>query len=96
MKKSILIVAIVLGVLAGTLFADVFTLVGMINNGELPGVTHGDILPLIFTLLAEDSEYAAATVGNILMGLLFAGLGVFALLRKTGKDVSGTKFVDLK
>ena len=32
---------------------------------------------------------------NVLMGLLFAGIGVFSLLRKTGKAVSGTKVVDL-
>lgn len=94
-KVLILILAIIFGVLVGTLAADVFTLAGMINNGELPGFTYGDILPLIFMLLAEDSEYMGATVSNVLMGLLFAALGVFSLLRKTGKAVSGTKFVDL-
>ena len=47
-------------------------------------------------LLMEDPEYRAAVITNILMGLLFAGLGVFALLRKTSKDVADTKFVDLK
>lgn len=94
-KVLILIIAIIFGVLLGTLTADVITLAGMINNGELPGFTYGDILPAIFMLLAEDSEYASATLSNILMGLLFAALGVFALLRKTGKDVAGTKFVKL-
>ena len=29
------------------------------------------------------------------MGVLFAGLGAFAHLRKTGKQVSGDKFVEL-
>lgn len=95
-KVLILIIAIVFGVLLGTLTADVMTLGGMIAGGELPGFTYGDILPLIFALFAEDAEYASGTVSNILMGLLFAALGVFALLRKTGKAVSGTKFVDLK
>ena len=46
-------------------------------------------------LLAEDAEYARATLSNVLMGLLFAALGVFALLRKTGREVADTKFVDL-
>jgi hypothetical protein len=30
------------------------------------------------------------------MGLLFAGLGVFALLRKTGKEAAGTKVIELE
>ena len=95
-KVLILILAIVFGVLLGTLTADVITLAGMISGGELPGYTYGDILPMIFLLLTEEAEYASATMSNILMGLLFAALGVFALLRKTGKAVADTKFVDLK
>ena len=94
-KVLILILAIVFGVLFGTLLADVITLGGMIAGGELPGFGFGDILPLIFMLLAEDAEYARATLSNVLMGLLFAALGVFALLRKTGREVADTKFVDL-
>lgn len=95
-KIAILIVVIVLGVLAGTFAADVITLVGMINGGELPGIVYGDIPALILYLLAEDSEYLAATLSNCGMGLLFAGLGVFALLRAASKKVSGTKVTDLK
>lgn len=94
-KVLILILAIVFGVLFGTLLADVITLGGMITGGELPGFTYGDILPLIFVLLAEDAEYARAILSNVLMGLLFAALGAFALLRKTRRDVADTKFVDL-
>ncbi len=93
-KVLILIIAIILGVLLGTILADVITLVGMINNGELY-LDYGDILPVIFELLANDSEYAGAVASNICMGLLFAGLGVFALLKKAGKSVAGTKFTYL-
>jgi hypothetical protein len=91
-KVAILALVIILGVLAGTVAADVFTLAGMISRGELPGFVYGDILPLMVYLLEEDPEYAGATLSNILTGLLFAALGVWALLRKTGKEVSGTKF----
>lgn len=94
-KVLILIIAVILGVLLGTLAADVMTIASMIRGGELPGIAYGDILPLIFYMLLEDAEYAGATMSNILMGLLFAALGVFALLRKTNKDVSGTKFTYL-
>jgi len=95
-KVAILIVAIVLGVLLGTFGADVFTLVGMISSGELPGMTAGDIPYMIMLLLAEDPEYRGAVVSNILLGLLFAGLGVFAMLRKTGREVADVKVIDLK
>lgn len=95
-KVAILILAVIFGVLLGTLAADVFTVMGMINDGDLYGFTYEDILPLIMFLLAEDAEYRGAVISNIALGLLFAFLGVFALLRKTGKDVSGTQLINLE
>ena len=95
-KVLILILAVIFGVLLGTFTADAITLAGMIGGGELPGFAMGDIPGIIMILLADDAEYRAATIGNILMGLLFAALGVFALLRKAGKAVSDTKYVELK
>ena len=94
-KVVILIVTIVAGVVLGTFGSDVITLVPMIANGETY-LTYGEIPRFLMLLLREDPEYASAVVSNILMGLLFAGLGVFALLRKTGKEVADTKFVDLQ
>lgn len=95
-KVVILILAIIFGVLLGTFAADAMTLMGMINGGELPGFAMGDIPGIIIVLLADDAEYRSAMMGNILTGLLFAALGVFALLRKAGKDVADTKYVELK
>ena len=51
---------------------------------------------MIALVLMEDAEYRSATIGNILMGLLFAALGVFALLRKAAKEVADVKFIDLE
>lgn len=95
-KIAILILAVIFGVLLGTFAADVFTIIGMINDGSIETLTYGDIPGFLFMLLLNDSEYCSATVSNILMGLLFAGLGVFALLRKAGKDVAGTKVIELE
>ena len=95
-KVAILIVAVIIGVLVGNFAADAFTLVGMINSGELPGVEIADIPSLILLLLFEDSEYLSATLGNVAIGLLFAGLGVFALLRKAGQEVAGQKYIVLE
>ena len=94
-KVVILAVAVVLGVVMGTFAADVMTLVQLINETEGMMMTYGDIPQFLLMLLQEDAEYAAAVATNIGTGLLFAGLGVFALLRKTGAEVADQKFVDL-
>lgn len=94
-KVAILILAIVLGVVLGTLVSDGIYLGQMISKGELVGYSLADIPSMILFLLVADSEYLRTTAGNIGMGLLFAALGVFALLRKTGKEVSGNKMQKL-
>ena len=94
-KIAILVVAIIFGVLLGTFAADAFTLMGMISDGELGAYGYGDIPWLIGFLLESNSQYVSATLSNIGMGLLFAALGVFSLLRNAGKEVSGVKYIDL-
>lgn len=93
-KVAILVVAVIFGVVMGNLFADAWTLVGMVNSGELY-LEYGQIPALIFALLMEEPEYLTATLQNIGMGLLFAALGVYSLLRKAGKETAPTKFVEL-
>lgn len=95
-KVAILILTVIVGVLLGTLAADAMTLVQMMGNGELPGFAYGDIPGMILSLFMADAEYRNATLANVGMGLLFAALGVFALLRKAGQEVSGVKFKKLK
>ena len=51
---------------------------------------------VVLAVLIEDSEYASAVLGNAGMGLLFAALGVYSLLKKAGKAVAGTKVKNLK
>ena len=92
----ILILAVIFGVLLGTFAADAFSLAMMISNGELPGFVMADIPATIIALLVSDADYMRATISNIGMGLLYAALGVFALFIKTGKEVSGSKFIDLE
>lgn len=94
-KVVILVFAVVFGVLLGNLGAEAFTVFSMIQGGELPGIAVGDIPLLIWLVLSEDAEYRGYLIKNVLMGLLFAALGVFALLRQAGKDVSGVKYIDL-
>ena len=90
-KVAILIVVVILGVLVGTMAVDVITLVGMINDGQLPGFTTAEVPGLIYAMFVADAQYRTATLTNIGMGLFFAALGVFGLIHKAGKEVSGTK-----
>lgn len=95
-KVAILIIAVIVGVIVGNFALDAYTLLGMINSGEIVGFTVADIPLMIVLTLIENSEYLSAVLGNMAIGLLFAGLGVFSLLRKTSQDVAGQKFVELK
>ncbi len=94
-KVLILTIAVIFGVLLGTLIPDAVTLGQMINTGELPGYTYGDIPSLIVFLLSSDPEYMQATLANVAMGLLFAALGVFSILKKASKENATVKFKKL-
>ena len=95
-KVVILILAVIIGVLLGTFAAETFSVIGMINDGELYDLSVGDAPGLVMVLLLYDAEYRGAILGNVLMGLLFAGLGVFGLLKKAGDAAAGTKIIDLE
>lgn len=95
-KLVIMILAVIFGVVAGTIGADAISLIQWINSGEITGVVIADIPALIFYTFATEPEYRIATLGNIGMGLLFAALGVYWLVIRTGKEVSGDKIVELK
>ncbi len=87
-KVVILIFAIIFGVVFGTFFSDAVALL-------MEGASIGD-LPEIFSYGFRDSDYMRVTIGNIVLGLIFAALGVFSLLKATGKEVSDTKVIDLE
>lgn len=95
-KIAILIIAIILGVVVGTIGADVITLVQMVNAGELPGAAVADIPAILLLTFLQDGEYRTATLTNMGMGLLFAALGVYYIVVRAGKEVAGEKIVELK
>lgn len=94
-KIAILIIAVIFGVIFGTLLGDGIALAQMINRGELPGYTFADI-PYMFGVLFTDSGYLIGTIKNVGIGLLFAALGVFAIIRRSAKEVSAVRVLDLK
>lgn len=76
-----LLVIIVLCVLLGQVMGDALQLAYGIFTGELAPFTYGDI-PSMLDLVYGMSDYRPQFIGNFLMGLLFAGLGVFGLIRQ--------------
>lgn len=95
-KVVILILAIIFGVVLGTMAADGIYLAQAIGKGEITDVVYGDIPAIVLGTLIENGEYRNGVLANMGMGLLFAALGVFALLRKAGQEVSFTTIKKLK
>ncbi len=96
LKVAILIVLVIAGVAVGTLAGEWLTLYTMMQEGELIGYTAKDLLPLLIEIIEVEEEATAAVLKNIGTGVLFAALGVFALIRKTAKEAKPTKVKDLK
>ena len=94
-KVAVLIIVIVLSVVIGNFTADALSLAQMIASGELYEYAYSDIPLLILFLTFTDTAYMTATMSNVGLGLLFAGLGVFGLLRKAKKEVTGVRVTDL-
>lgn len=97
-KKStiaIFAVLIILLVLFAQILGDVFQIGYLILQGEIWG-TLADI-PSYLNMLFADSKYIASFVGNILIGILFAGLGVFGIFRSliAGVSSQSKKIIDL-
>lgn len=94
-KIVILILAIIFGVAVGTVGAILLQVFAMMGDGTLPGSGIGDAFVWMKYLL-QNGEVQAALVKDVLLGLVFAGLGVAALFSQAAKKVSGTKIIDLE
>lgn len=95
-KIAILIVAIIFGVLLGTVGAYGISLANEIAQGTVEGFTYGDIPGLLLVLVLEDAAFRSSVIGNVVMGLLFAALGAYVVVRNTGREVAGKKMIDLE
>lgn len=94
-KVVILILAVIFGVVLGSFLADAYEAITLIKDETWAGLAYSDIPATLLYLLQTEAEYRTNVITRILMGLVFAGLGVFSLLRQTGKEVSGVKMINL-
>lgn len=86
-KIVILAVSVIFGVIFGSFFSDVITLLK-------EGFTLKEI-PEAFSILFTLEEYTNPTIYNIVIGLLFAGFGSFSTLKAASREVTGNKIIDL-
>ncbi len=88
-KKStiaLLALLIVLLVIGAQLLGVVFEVGAIILGGEVWGTLAN--IPFYMNTLFGNSEYVSSFVGNILLGLVFAGLGLFGLFRSLISSVA--------
>ncbi len=94
-KIVILVLAVILGVLVGNVAAVALSLGIGIGDGTLEGFAYGDI-PMLMEYLFQDAEYMQTFVGDTVLGLLFAALGVVGVLLQANQAVSGVKVENLE
>ena len=94
-KLVILVVAVIIGVLVGTIAPEVVTLVDMINQGELFDLTYADIPEYLYMILMTSPDYTRALITNAVVGLLLAALGVLAFMRRAGQSANPQKLKKL-
>lgn len=66
-----------------------------IAGNQVP-VSYGDIPMLIGYFFVNDAEYQSAMLLNCFMGIVFAMLGTFSLLRKAKQETTAPKVLDLE
>lgn len=98
-KVVILILAVIVGVVLGTLGGYTVALWNATNEflaeASMDPLPASYILDVFIDMLA-DAEMIGYIVKDTLLGLLFAALGVFALIKRAEKEVSGTKIAILE
>lgn len=95
-KVAILAAAVVLGVLVGTYGALIIETITLINDGTFAGLAVSEAPGFVLDLLEFSPELREQVIINVVMGLAFAALGVYSILKKANDDASGTKVVDLQ
>ena len=91
-KITILVVAVIIGVVVGTIGGTCLQVVDAMNEYGIEMEYFAEYLQIIL----EDSAVQGEIVTNTLIGLLFAGLGVWGLLSQEKKKIVGQTIKILK
>ena len=93
-KVVILLIAVIAGVLLGTLGGWTLQVADLIRKGELSGATFADI-PVIMQALLTVPEALSELSSDVIIGFVYAALGAAALLWRAGKAVARPKIRNL-
>lgn len=91
-KIAILVIATIIGVLAGTIGDACLQSIRLMNEEGVPMEFFLEYTLYLFTI----AENISVIVRNAIQGLLFAGLGVFGLLAQEKKKIAGETVKILK
>lgn len=91
----IIVFAIVFGVIAGQVLGDFLGIAKYIANGEIAWATYSDIPEIYIYVLRQDSGALSYTIGNLALGFLFAGLGVWRIIKSMISDLRSKKQDDV-
>lgn len=94
-KIAIVLIMSLLGVVLGTFGGEMIALIKEIAAGTLPGITYGDAPVLVLALLANEPEYQSVVLNNLGMGVLFAAVGIYFILKKTHRSLKGLVIKEL-
>ena len=81
----VICVVTVLSACLGQFLGEAMTLASLIKEGEL-AISYADIPYSIIYLLSNNSEYLSIVVKNLALGIMFALLGVWGILRASRKE----------
>lgn len=97
-KFWIILLITLLAVAFGQLLGDGIELAKAIADGDLPLFTYSQIPGLIIDSLIIDSDYLRATLLNFVIGVIFAMLGIFGILREVKQEgrVGEIEWIDVE
>ncbi|MDR2712347.1 MAG: hypothetical protein LBB91_04450 [Clostridiales bacterium] len=89
-KALIIILATAFGVIFGQVAGDFLDLRQMVADGELEGFAYSDIPALYFYfIIYNTAEFIKASLPNLLLGFVFAGLGIWNIIKSIWTNPSG-------
>jgi len=89
MMIFIIIVSVIFGVIAGQVLGDFIEIASWIANGEVYA-TYLDIPAIYLFVLRTDPDIIPSMLGSLAMGFLFAGLGVWQIIRNMISGLGST------
>ena len=89
MMIFIIIVSVIFGVIAGQVLGDFIEIASWITKGEIYA-TYFDIPAIYLFVLRSDSSIIPSMLGSLAMGFVFAGLGVWQIIRNMVSDLGNT------